>query len=150
MSAIIRHRKQHKQQYADEGVKLTFTSYFVKAAAAALVAVPEVNARFHDDALELFHDLNIGVGTALGNRGLIVPVIQQVQNKSLMEISRELHDQTTRARAGELGFRRCSKWHIHHLESRCLGQPVRSPDHHQPAASGNTRYRQDGESAQGG
>ncbi len=102
MSAIIRHRKQHKQAYSEQGIKLTFTSYFVLAAARALEGVPEVNARFHEDAMELFHDLNIGIGTALGEQGLVVPVIQEVQNRDLLSVSKELNELTTRARQGEL------------------------------------------------
>lgn len=102
MSAIIRHRKQHREAFSDKGINLTFTGYFVLAAARALQAVPEVNARFHEDALELFHDLNIGVGTALGEQGLIVPVIRQVQNRDLESVCEALHTLTTRARQGEL------------------------------------------------
>ncbi|MGS2722784.1 dihydrolipoamide acetyltransferase family protein [Porticoccus sp. GXU_MW_L64] len=102
MSNIIEHRKWHKKEYADKGVKLTFTAYFLAACVEAMNAVPDMNAQFHDDALEIFDDINIGVGTALGEAGLVVPVVKRVQNMDLFEIARALDDQTQRARSGKL------------------------------------------------
>lgn len=97
LSAIQRHRAKHKAEFAEKGVKLTYTAYFVAAAAKALQAVPEVNSQFHDDVLELFHDCNIGVGTALGNDGLVVPVIHQAQDLNLIGIARRLQGLTDAA-----------------------------------------------------
>lgn len=102
MSRIIAHRQQHKQQYADDDVKLTYTAYFLAAIVKAVQHSPEVNARFHEHALEIFNDINIGVGTALGDKGLVVPVVKMVQNLSLLEIARALTIQTTKARDGNL------------------------------------------------
>ncbi|TQV66527.1 2-oxo acid dehydrogenase subunit E2 [Exilibacterium tricleocarpae] len=102
MSNVIEHRRWHKKEYAEDGVNLTFTAYFLAAAARAIKAVPQINARYHDDGLELFEDVNIGVGTALGDAGLVVPVVPQVQAKKLFEIARHLQGQTERARAGTL------------------------------------------------
>jgi 2-oxoglutarate dehydrogenase E2 component (dihydrolipoamide succinyltransferase) len=83
-------------------VKLTLTAYFVEAACKALQAVPEVNARWHDDALEIFEDVNIGVGTALEERGLIVPVIRRVQTLDLFGIALRLDELTRAARENRL------------------------------------------------
>ena len=102
MSNIIEHRRWHKKEYAEDGVNLTFTAYFLAAAASAMQAVPQINARYHDDALEIFTDVNIGVGTALGDKGLVVPVVAQVQNKKLFDIARALQQQTEKARSGSL------------------------------------------------
>lgn len=102
MTNVIEHRKWHKKEFADKGVKLTFTAYFLKASALAMKAIPQVNSRFHEDFLEIFNDVNIGVGTALGDDGLIVPVVQQVQSKDLFEIAAALDDQTMRARGNKL------------------------------------------------
>jgi 2-oxoglutarate dehydrogenase E2 component (dihydrolipoamide succinyltransferase) len=102
MSNIIEHRKWHKKEFAEQGVNLTFTAYFLAGVVQAAQAVPQVNARFHDDALELFSDINIGVGTALGDKGLVVPVVQQVQSMSLFAIARALNVQTEKARTGKL------------------------------------------------
>jgi len=102
MTNIIEHRKWHKKEFAEQGVKLTFTAYFLAAVVKAVESSPEVNARFHEDALEIFSDINIGVGTALGTKGLVVPVIQQVQEMSLFEIAAALTKQTAKARDGSL------------------------------------------------
>ncbi len=102
MSNIIEHRKWHKKEYAECNVKLTFTAYFLAAVVKAAQAVPQVNARFHEHALELFSDINIGVGTALGDAGLVVPVVQQVQTLNLFGIAQALTVQTEKARNGKL------------------------------------------------
>lgn len=102
MSNVIEHRRWHKKEFADRGVNLTFTAYFLAASVAAIRAVPQVNARFHDDALEVFEQINIGVGTALGDKGLVVPVVEAVQNKDLSAIAEALQSQTDRARSGKL------------------------------------------------
>ncbi len=62
----------------------------------------EVNATFHADALELHADVNIGVGTALGNKGLIVPVIHRAHELSLFGIAQRLGQLVEAARAGKL------------------------------------------------
>jgi len=102
LSAIISHRKQHKEDYQRKDVKLTFTAYFLSAMARAVATVPQVNAKFHQQALEIFSDVNIGVGTALGDGGLVVPVVQQVQSKDLFQIATALTHQTEKARNGKL------------------------------------------------
>ncbi|MFN0177914.1 MAG: dihydrolipoamide acetyltransferase family protein [Gemmatimonadales bacterium] len=103
LSAIIAHREANKADFDARGAKLTFTAYFVRASAAALQAVPEVNSRWHDHALELYPHCNIGVGTALEAGGLIVPVIEHAESLDLFATAQRLHDLTTRARAGTLG-----------------------------------------------
>lgn len=97
-SAIIQHRKKHKADFAAKGLNLTFTAYFIAAAVEAMKVSPLVNSRWHDDAVEVFGDVNIGVGTALGDDGLIVPVVHQAQNMSLQGIAARLQDMTLRAR----------------------------------------------------
>lgn len=102
MSNIIEHRRWHKKEFAELGVKLTFTAYFLQAMAKAVKKVPQTNARFHEEALELFEDVNIGVGTALGDAGLVVPVVNRVQEMNLFEIAKALNVQTDKARDGKL------------------------------------------------
>jgi 2-oxoglutarate dehydrogenase E2 component (dihydrolipoamide succinyltransferase) len=102
LSAVVAHRAAHRAALEASGIKLTYTAYFVRASVIALQAVPEVNSRWHDDALELFEDCNIGVATALPEGGLIVPVIHRAQALELRGIAERLHDLTQRARAGAL------------------------------------------------
>ena len=101
-SGIAAHRDRHKASWAKKGVKLTYTAYLVAAAAEAMKVAPAINSRWHDDRLELFDDINIGVGTALGTKGLIVPVIRKVQELSLKGIAAQLEQLTEKARAEKL------------------------------------------------
>jgi 2-oxoglutarate dehydrogenase E2 component (dihydrolipoamide succinyltransferase) len=101
LSAVVAHRRQHAAEFERRGVKLTYTSYFVAAAVQAVTAVPEVNARWHDDGLELFEDCNIGIATAVPD-GLIVPVIQRAQQLDLFAIATRLQALSSKARAGKL------------------------------------------------
>ncbi len=102
LTRVQAHRALHAGDFERQGVRLTLTAYFVAACARALQAHPSVNATFHEDALELHTDANIGVGTALGNDGLIVPVIHRVQGLDLLGIARRLGELVTAARAGRL------------------------------------------------
>jgi len=102
LGRILKHRAHHLDAFARQGVKLTLTAYFVSAAVRALEAVPEVNSTFHPDFLEIHADCNIGVGTALGNEGLIVPVIRRAQTLDLLGIARRLGDLVTAARERQL------------------------------------------------
>ncbi|MFL5493031.1 MAG: dihydrolipoamide acetyltransferase family protein [Gemmatimonadales bacterium] len=102
LSAIVAHREAHRAALEADGLKLTYTAYFVRASVTALQAVPEVNSRWHDDALELFDDCNIGVATALPQGGLILPVIHRAQALDLRATAERLQDLTQRARSGTL------------------------------------------------
>jgi 2-oxoglutarate dehydrogenase E2 component (dihydrolipoamide succinyltransferase) len=101
-SAIAAHRAKHKESYAKAGAPLTYSAYFIAAAADAMNTAPNVNARWHDDFLEVFEDVNIGIGVALGEKGLIVPVIARAQALSLKQIAARLADLTERARKNQL------------------------------------------------
>lgn len=102
LSAVTRHRKAHKRTFEQQGIKLTLSAYFVQAAVRALEKVPRVNSRFHAESLELMADMNIGIGTALNDQGLIVPVLQQAQTRNLRGIASELQRLTDAARHGTL------------------------------------------------
>jgi 2-oxoglutarate dehydrogenase E2 component (dihydrolipoamide succinyltransferase) len=102
LTRAIRHRALHAASYESRGTRLTLTVYFISACIRALRVHPEVNATFNQDAMELHGDVNIGVGTALGNKGLIVPVIHRAQELSLFEIAQRLNKLVEGARAGGL------------------------------------------------
>jgi 2-oxoglutarate dehydrogenase E2 component (dihydrolipoamide succinyltransferase) len=102
LSAVLAHRQSRREQFASEGVPLTLTAYFVAACVDAIREVPEANSRWTDDALEIFETIDIGVGTAVEDKGLLVPVVRAVQSLDLKQIARALADLTTRARDGRL------------------------------------------------
>lgn len=102
LSAVMQHRTANKETFASRGTPLTLTVYFVAAAIAAIQKVPRVNSRWFDEHLEIFHQINMGIGTALGDQGLIVPVLQDAQNMDLAGIAAGLADLTSRARDNKL------------------------------------------------
>jgi 2-oxoglutarate dehydrogenase E2 component (dihydrolipoamide succinyltransferase) len=102
LTRVLAHRARHAADYESRGARLTLTAYFISACVQALRAHREVNATFHADALELHADVNIGVGTALGNKGLIVPVIHRAQGLNLFGMAQRLGQVVEAARAGKL------------------------------------------------
>ncbi len=102
LSAIQAHRAAKKAEFEAQGTRLTLTAYFVRATVEAIRAVPESNARWHDDALEVWDTINVGIATALDDGGLIVPVLKEAQDLDLLETAKGVQDLTERARAGTL------------------------------------------------
>ena len=92
----------HKAALAARGVKLSYTAYIVKAAAEAMAAAPAINGRWEEDRIAISPTIDIGVGTALGEKGLVVPVVKDVGSLSLEQIGERLDDLTRRARDGQL------------------------------------------------
>ena len=92
LTRVKRHFEVYKPQFAEEGFKLSYTCYFIYAAARAMQTVPELNAHYYEDHIEQFEDVNIGVVVALGSDGLLIPVIKRAQELSLRQIARNLQD----------------------------------------------------------
>ena len=92
----------HKAAMAAKGVKLSYTAYIVKAAAEAMEVAPAINGRWEKDRIAISPTIDIGVGTALGDRGLVVPVVKDAGKLSLEQIGEKLDDLTRRAREGKL------------------------------------------------
>ncbi len=101
MSRVIAYQKAHAGEFAQQGVKLTYTAFFVQAAVAALKAWPIVNASYTEQGIAMKRDLNIGIAVAMED-GLIVPVIKHADDKSLLGIARAVNDLATRAREKRL------------------------------------------------
>ena len=92
----------HKTMLAERGVRLSYTAYLVKAAAEAMAAAPAINGRWEADRIAIAPTINIGVGTALGEKGLVVPVVKDAGSLGLEAIGAKLNDLTARARSGQL------------------------------------------------
>jgi 2-oxoglutarate dehydrogenase E2 component (dihydrolipoamide succinyltransferase) len=102
MSAVQELRSESQDAFAKKnGVKLGFMSFFIKATIEALKAVPVVNGRIEDeDFIENnFYDIGVAVGT---ERGLVVPVVRDVDKKSFADLERDIVDFATKAREGKL------------------------------------------------
>ena len=93
----------HKAAMAAKGVKLSYTAYIVKAAAEAMAVAPAINGRWEKDRIAISPAIDVGVGTALGEKGLVVPVVKDAGSLSLEQIGARLDDLTRRAREGKLG-----------------------------------------------
>ena len=92
----------HKAALAERGARLSYTAYIVKAAAEAMAAAPAINGRWGKDRIAISPTIDVGVGTALGEKGLVVPVVRDAGSLSLEEIGARLDDLTRRARDGRL------------------------------------------------
>ena len=101
VSRIVAHRDAHKREYERQGVKLTFTPYFVHACVRALQDVPIVNASFTSDGVVMHNRVHIGVAVALTD-GLLVPVVKDADEKSLLGLARSVNDLAERARTRRL------------------------------------------------
>lgn len=99
---LVRLRTALKDTFAKKGAKLTYLPFFVKAVVAALKEAPIVNASLEDGAGEiLLHDqYHIGIAVA-APAGLIVPVVHDADQKSLLEIASEIERLSQDARAGK-------------------------------------------------
>lgn len=102
MQAIINLRTRYKVEFEKQhGVKLGFTSFFVKAVVAALKKYPIINASVdgNDIVYHDFYDIGIAVGSP---RGLVVPIIRDADRLSLAEIEMQIADFAGRAKSGKL------------------------------------------------
>jgi len=86
---------------AEDGLKISVNDMVVKAAAAALMGEPDVNGYFEAEGCRYFSTADICVAVAVDG-GLVTPVIHDVQNLGLADISRKTSDLASRARAGTL------------------------------------------------
>jgi pyruvate dehydrogenase E2 component (dihydrolipoamide acetyltransferase)/2-oxoisovalerate dehydrogenase E2 component (dihydrolipoyl transacylase) len=99
---LVRLREQLREPFAEEGVKLTYLPFLVKAVVAALKDVPIVNSALDEEAGEIvLHDgYHIGIATATP-AGLIVPVVRDADQKDLMTIAKEIERLSEEARSGK-------------------------------------------------
>ena len=94
-------RRAKKAEYERQGAKLTFTAFIAKALADTLRRHPTLNASIDGDNVIYRRDVHLGVAVSLDN-GLIVPVIKDAAEKSLLGIARAIQDVADRARAKKL------------------------------------------------
>jgi 2-oxoglutarate dehydrogenase E2 component (dihydrolipoamide succinyltransferase) len=99
---IARLRERVKKQFETQnGAKLTFLPFVIKATVDALKALPVVNSSVEGENIIYKHDYNIGIAVAL-DWGLIVPVIKQADALSLTGLARASQDLANRARSKQL------------------------------------------------
>jgi pyruvate dehydrogenase E2 component (dihydrolipoyllysine-residue acetyltransferase) len=102
VSRVVEARESSKRVFErEEGVKLTYTPFFVRAVTSALRSFPLLNASIDGDNIVTKKDLNIGIAVSLEG-GLIVPVIHHADEKSFLGLARAVSDLAERARAKKL------------------------------------------------
>ncbi|MEO4109463.1 2-oxo acid dehydrogenase subunit E2 [Acinetobacter pittii] len=101
VEALQKLRKQINETVPQ--VKLSINDMLIKAAAAALIKVPEVNVQFDEATQSIlqFSQADISVAVAIPN-GLITPIVKAANQKSLAQISDDMRDLATRAKTGKL------------------------------------------------
>jgi 2-oxoisovalerate dehydrogenase E2 component (dihydrolipoyl transacylase) len=101
MTAVVRHREAHKRHFAEKGIALTYTAYFLAAIVAGLKEVPMANARYTDAGIIVHRRIHLGVAVSLRD-GLVVPVLRDADEKNLQGLARALNDLVEQARGGSL------------------------------------------------
>lgn len=102
MTSVMDLRKQVQEEFMKKyGVKLGFMSFFIKAVALALKDIPSINARIDGtDIIENhFYDIGVAIGT---EKGLVVPVLRDVDKKSFAQIEQEILDYANKAKNGKI------------------------------------------------
>jgi 2-oxoglutarate dehydrogenase E2 component (dihydrolipoamide succinyltransferase) len=102
LSKVAAHRAANKDIFAGDGVNLTYTAYFMAAIVAGLKSYPMVNSSWSDEGVLVHKAVNLGMATSLGEEGLIVPVIKNADNLSLLAMARAVNDLAARSRARKL------------------------------------------------
>jgi pyruvate dehydrogenase E2 component (dihydrolipoamide acetyltransferase) len=100
-SRIDQVRAKNRRVWEDQGVKVTYTAFIAKAVAQALREFPRINAALSGQNVVYRADVNLGVAVAL-EWGLIVPVVKNADDLSLVGLARAITDLATRARSKKL------------------------------------------------
>jgi 2-oxoglutarate dehydrogenase E2 component (dihydrolipoamide succinyltransferase) len=101
MTRVVGARERLRGEMGRQGVNLTFTPFFIQAIVAGLKAAPEANSTFTEDGLLLHRRVHVGMAVAITD-GLIVPVIRDADEKSLLGLARAVNDLAERARSKKL------------------------------------------------
>lgn len=102
MTSLVSFRESVKEEFRRrEGINLTYLPFVVKAAVEALREYPILNSTWEEDRIVIKRRINIGIAVDLDD-GLIVPVIKDADQKSIVGLARAIGDLATRARSGAL------------------------------------------------
>lgn len=102
MSEAVRLRERVKDRYAAQhGLKLTYLPFVVSAVTKGLQEYPVLNSSIEGDDMIFHRQINVGIAVAL-EEGLIVPVLRDANEKTLLGIAREIQDLSDRAKSNRL------------------------------------------------
>lgn len=100
-TAVAELRRQHKEAWEKDGLKLTYLPFLMRAACAALREHEEVNASWGGDKLILHGKVHLAIAVAV-EKGLAVPVIRDAGGMGLRQLARRLDEVAAHARAGKM------------------------------------------------
>lgn len=103
LTELVRLREQLKPEAERQGVKLSYLPFIFKAAVRALKKYPQLNASLDEARGEIVRKRYYNLGMAVATeQGLMVPVVKDVDRKSVLELAAEIEDLAERARSGKL------------------------------------------------
>jgi pyruvate/2-oxoglutarate dehydrogenase complex dihydrolipoamide acyltransferase (E2) component len=102
-TALDRVRRQRKEAFRKaQGFSLTYLPFIARATCLAIQAFPRINARFADRSLIVSRDVNLGIAVDLSHNGLVVPVVRNAGDLTLIGLAKAMNRQIERARTGKL------------------------------------------------
>jgi 2-oxoglutarate dehydrogenase E2 component (dihydrolipoamide succinyltransferase) len=103
VTGLVEFREANKADFQErEGIKLTYTPFFVKAAVEALREHPVLNASVEGDKIVMKKDFHVGIAVAIGQKGLLAPVIRNAGDLNIVGLARRAGNVAERARNKEL------------------------------------------------
>ena len=141
MKPIMDIRKRNQAQFVEKhGIKLGIMSFFMKAASVALQEFPNVNSMIDGENLVTFEYTDISVAVS-APKGLMVPVVRNVENMGLAEIEKEIASLAEKARTGKLSIPRNDWRNLYNHKWRCIWLYDVNTSY-QPSAVGYFRHAQ--------
>ncbi len=103
VTELVKLRKQAKEMYKEQGINITYLPFIMKAAVEAMKLYPDMNSSLDESTQELVikHYYNFGIATDTDN-GLVVPVIKNVDQKSIVQLAQEIQQLAADTRAGNI------------------------------------------------
>jgi pyruvate dehydrogenase E2 component (dihydrolipoamide acetyltransferase) len=101
VDALLALRASQQPRAASEGIRLSLNDFVIKAAALALRDVPALNASFSEPSIRYFDDVHVAVAVAL-DQGLLTPVIEHADRKSVAQVAVAMAELASQARTGAL------------------------------------------------
>jgi pyruvate/2-oxoglutarate dehydrogenase complex dihydrolipoamide acyltransferase (E2) component len=102
-TAVDHARKSNREAFETaHGFSPTFLPFIARATCLAISAYPQINARFDGKALTLLRNINLGIAVDLDHNGLVVPVVRDAGDLTLIELSKAIRRQIDKAKAGKL------------------------------------------------
>lgn len=102
MTEVVRFREENRTHWESKGVRVSLNDILIKVVSQVLMEYPEVNSSLKGDEIEIYGNVNMGIAVAT-ERGLIVPVLRNAHQKSLLEIAREGSTLIQKTQEGKVG-----------------------------------------------